>query len=88
MASSDQKIQINKDEVIHDLNNLNYLLRALAKMIDGVPSLPSEIKRLSLGAITATDKLINKLAGGSKSSDKSLASGNQEISKNSEEPTK
>lgn len=88
MASNEQKTQINKEEVIHDLNSLNYLLRALAKMIEGVPVLPSEIKRLSLGAIAATDKLIAKLGGGSKSPDTSTSIANQTTSKNSEDVTK
>lgn len=67
MVSNDQKTQINKEEIIHDLNNLNYLLRAMAKMIDGAPSLSNEIKRLSVGAISATDKLIAKIGNSSKS---------------------
>jgi hypothetical protein len=88
MASYEQKTQINKDEVIHDLNNLNYLLRALAKMIESTPALPREMKRLSLGAITATDRLIAKLSGNSKPADNSNSTSNQVISKNSEEPKK
>lgn len=87
MANYEQKTQINKDEVIHDLNNLNYLLRALAKMIESTPALPSEIKRLSLGAIAATDKLIAKLGGNSKAIEKDQAtsggtkSGTEELPK-------
>ncbi len=78
MGNSDQKTQINKSEVIHDLNNLNYLLRAMAKMIEKTPFLPSKLKRLLIGAIAATDKIIAKISGNSKSVD----------DKNSEEQTK
>jgi|GEM_PF-5760160 len=86
MASSEQKTQINKEEVIHDLNSLNYLLRALAKMIDGVPGLPSEIRRLSLGAIASTDKLIAKLGGNSKTIEKDQETPDGTKSKDEELP--
>ena len=69
MDNHDPKTQINKSEVIHDLNNLNYLLRTLARLIDGAQGLPPDVKRLSMGAIATTDKLISKLGGTSKSTD-------------------
>ena len=71
MDNNDPKIQINKSEVIHDLNNLNYLLRTLAKLIDMTQGLPPEVKMLATGAITTTDNLIAKLGGASKSNEKS-----------------
>ena len=71
MDNHDPKIQINKSEVIHDLNNLNYLLRTLAKVIDMTHGLPPEVKMLATGAITSTDNLIAKLGGSSKASEKS-----------------
>lgn len=84
MANYEQKTQVNKDEVIHDLNNLNYLLRALARLIESTPAIPSEIKRLSLGAIASTDKLIAKLGGNSKEIEKDQATSDRTNSENEE----
>lgn len=86
MDNSDQKAQINKAEVIHDLNNLNYLLRAMAKMINKAPGLSNEIKRLSFGAITATDKLILKLGGNSNSDESNQKSAGFSKTANEELP--
>lgn len=85
MGNSNQKTIVNKDEVIHDLNNLNYILRALAKLINGVPALPSEIKRLSIGAITTTDKIISKLRGNTKAQIQQEIINEQTPAKNEEE---
>lgn len=70
MDNSEQKPQINKSEIIHDLYNLNYLLRTLARMIESVPGLPPDVKRLAMGAVANTNNLITKLGGNSKTTDK------------------
>lgn len=69
MDNNDPKIQISKTEIVHDLNNLNYLLRTLAKVIDGMAELPPDIKRLSAGAVSTTDRLIAKLGGAPRSAE-------------------